>query len=200
MPDSPSPPSEQPLERPNFKRRLRLPVVSGKWTVIWLLVCFALTAVLIPVALNLKVWVEIEIVLSCWWVLWCVLLTKLLYKGEQVSDDHSPGEPRSWGGFSGHDMSGCGVMDFEGILIIIGLVLALALVWVLIEFAIPIVFFLLYFLVRGMLAQAVNGRFHCRGNLTLSAANGIFWSTLYTAPLVLAVWMVHWIHMKRGGA
>lgn len=200
MADSPAAPLEQPARRPRFSRRLRLPVVSGKWTVIWLMVCFGLTGALIPVALHLKPWVEMEIVLACWWVLWCVLLTKLLYKGEQVSDDHSRREARDWMGISNPDAIGCATVDIEGFLIILGLILALSLVWLLIEIAIPVVFFLLYFVVRGMLAQAANGQSQCRGNLPLSAFRGTVWATLYTAPLALTVWMVHWVHMKHAGA
>jgi hypothetical protein len=162
------------------------------------MVCFALAAIVIPLVLHQKAWVEMEIVLGCWWWFWCVLMTKLLYKGEQVSDDHSRKDARDWGLSNSEIPDGCGYLGGDGILIFIGLVLALALVWVVIELAIPIVFFLLYFVVRGMLAQAVNGRPFCRGNLTLSAASGIFWATLYTLPLALTVWVVHWIHLKRG--
>ena len=46
------------------------------------------------------------------------------------------------------------------------------LVWFLVEIAIPIVFLMLYFLVRGMLVRVVNDRPECRGNLLLSTVRG----------------------------
>lgn len=88
--------------------------------------------------------------------------------------------------------------DIEGCLIILGLIAALMLVWVLIEFAVPIVFFLLYFLVRGMLARVVNDKPQCRGHAGLSALRGMLWATVYTLPLAVAIWSIHAMQMRRG--
>jgi hypothetical protein len=207
MPDTPTDArSPEPPKRPRLRERLRLPEVSGKWTVLWLLLCFILTGVLIPLVLKLPKWVEFEIVVACWWVLWAIVLTKLLYSGEQVSDDHRHHKPRDWFGLkksegsSGNwgDLSGCGAADGEGCLVLLGLIVALILVWFLVEIAIPIVFLMLYFLVRGMLVRVVNDRPGCRGNFGLSAARGALWATVYTLPLALTVWLVHYIHLKHG--
>lgn len=191
MPDAPNPP-----QRPRLSQRLRLPEVSGKWTVIWLFVCFVLTGVLIPLVLKLPKWIEFEIVVGVWWMLWAIILTKLLYMGEQVADDHQPHKPRDWFGLnnsgSGNWDPGCGAgADLEGCLVLIGLIVALLLVWLLIEFAIPIVFLMLYFLVRGMLVHVVHNKPICRGNLPLSAARGIFWATVYSVPLAGTIWLIH---------
>ena len=200
MPETPIPP---PPRRPRLAQRLRLPVVSGKWTVLWLVCCFALTGVFIPLVLHLPKWIDFEIVVAVWWFLWALILVKLLYKGEQVSDDHQHHEPRDWFGLNNTSLSGCGDAgcalgaDAEGCLVVLGLIAALVLVWVLVEFAIPIVFLLLYFLVRGMLAHVVNERPSCQGNFGLSAIRGIFWATVYSAPLAGAVWIIHWIYLKR---
>lgn len=206
MPDQPPSSSDEnqsPRNRRRPTRGLRLPEVSGKWTVIWLLVCFILTGILIPVVLKLPHWIEYEIVVGVWWIVWTMILTKLLYKGEQITDDHQHKQPRDWLGLQkadASDASGCGYgADFEGCAVLIGLVVALILVWFLIEVAIPIVFLLLYFLVRGMLANVVNEKAYCRGNFTLSAARGFFWATVYTAPLALSIWVIHYIQKKHGG-
>ncbi|MCE9530282.1 MAG: hypothetical protein K8T89_03980, partial [Planctomycetes bacterium] len=143
MPDN----SPEPSKRPPLKERLRLPHVSGFWTVLWLLACFVLTGILLPLVLKLQPWIEFEIVVGIWWLLWSMILTKLLYKGEHIADDHRLKKPKDWFGLdgsSGSNWDGCaGGADFEGCAIVLGLIAALALVWLLIELAIPIVFFML---------------------------------------------------------
>jgi len=52
-PDAPPPPPG-----PSRPRRLRLPVVSGKWTVVWLLCCFLFTGALIPLVMRLPKWLD----------------------------------------------------------------------------------------------------------------------------------------------
>ena len=58
-------------------------------------------------------------------------------------------------------LQGCPFRLLQGCLALIGvlvaLLLAFVLVWFLIEIAIPVIFFLLYLVVRGMLAQVING-------------------------------------------
>ena len=53
-----------PVQRPSLAKRVRLPRLSGKASAAWLVVCFGLTAVLIPMVLRLPRWVEFEIVLA----------------------------------------------------------------------------------------------------------------------------------------
>ena len=191
--------------RPRLSQRLRLPEVSGKWTVIALLCCFALTGALIPLVLKLPKWVEFEVVVGAWWALWAMILTKLLYTGERVSDDHQQRSPRDWfglnspGSVSGNWGSGCGSgVDAEGCLVVLGLIAALLLVWLLVEIAIPVVFFMLYFLVRGMLVHVVHDRPNCRGDFGLSTMRGIFWATVYTAPLAVTIWVIHQYLIPKG--
>ena len=205
-----------PVQRPSLAKRVRLPRLSGKASAAWLAVCFGLTAALIPMVLRLPRWVEFEIVLVLWWVIWLAVLTRLLYTGQRVADDHQLREPRSWfssdkpeqkeqkkdpdrswwDGFS----TGWFVGDADGVaigcLVVVGLVVLAGLVWFLIEVAIPLVLFLLYFVTRGMLAQVVNDRHRCRGRLGRALAWGLVWATLYTTPVAAAVWYVHFFHQR----
>ena len=199
-----SDPASQPPQRPRLAARLRLPQVSGKWTVFWLLFCLTVTGLLIPLVLKKPLWIELEFVVAAWWLLWAIVLTKLLYQGEQIADDHQQHKPRDWFGLtknsgpSGSDFSGCGSgADAEGCLVLLGLIVALFLVWILIEFALPIVFFMLYFLIRAMLVHVVHDRPRCQGNFGLAAFRGCLWAAIYTVPLAGTVWLVHFI-MRRG--
>ena len=94
--------SDLPIEDPGRKRRrklikaIRLPHVSGKTSAAFLIASFALTAALIPMAVRLPLWIDFEIVLAVWWVIWACVLARLLYVGRPVSDDHSLGQPRPW--------------------------------------------------------------------------------------------------------
>jgi hypothetical protein len=189
-------------------RRLRVLRLSGKATAAWLVLCFALTAVLIPMALRLPLWVDFEIVVGAWWAIWLIVLTCLLYSGQRVSDDHQMGQPRNWFSVGSTTVSrtdpdrawwdgffwGSCVCDGEGVAILIGLVLLVLLIWVLFEIAIPLLLFLLYFITRGMLARVINDRHRCRGRLIKSVSWALLWATVYTAPLAGAVWFVHNVH------
>lgn len=195
MPDASSP------KRPKLSERLRLPNVSGKWTVFWLLVCFAITATLIPLVLKRSLWVEFEFVVLAWWLIWTLILTKLLYTGQQINDDYQRKEAVAKGGATSKngssDWSGClSGGDAEGCAIILGLLVALVLVWALIEIVLPIVFFLLYFLIRGMLCHVVNERRHCQEKLGLSVFHGAFWATVYSLPLAGVIWLVHYFQSR----
>ena len=204
------------VQRPSLAKRVRLPRLSGKASAAWLVVCFGLTAVLIPMVLRLPRWVEFEIALALWWAIWLVVLTRLLYTGQRVAEDHQMREPRSWfpsdrpkqkeqkkdadggwwDGFSWGLVVGDGEAMVYGCLIVIGLIILAGLVWFLIEVAIPLVLFLLYFVTRGMLARVVNDRHRCRGQLGRALAWGFVWATLYTAPVAAAVWFVHYVYQQ----
>jgi hypothetical protein len=193
-----------------------LPRLSGKASAAWLVVCFGLTAVLIPTVLRLPRWVGFEVVLAVWWAIWLAVLTRLLYTGQRVADDHQMREPRSWfssnkpkeeeqkkdpdrawqDGFFWGSVSRGGEPVAVGCLIVVGFVLLVGLVWFLIEVAIPLVLFVLYFVTRGMLARVVNDRHRCRGRLGRALTWGLVWATVYTAPLAAAVWFVHYVHQK----
>jgi hypothetical protein len=202
--------SEPPLGLP---RRLRL---SGKASAAALLLCLGTTAVLIPMALRMPRWVEYEIVLGVWWIIWLLVLTSYLYGGQRITDDHQLGQPRNWfassksqparrrrdsnsswwdGFFWGSvafDAEGC----IYGLAIIVALILLVGLIWFLIEIAIPVLFFLLYVIVRSMMAQVLNDCHYCRGRLARALAWGFVWATVYTAPLAAVVWFIHYVHER----
>jgi len=94
-----------------------------------------------------------------------------------------------------------GWVDAEGFFIVIGIIIALivlfGLIWFLFEIGIPVILFLLYFVTRGMLARVINDRHHCRQRLKRSLAWGFLWATVYTAPLAAAVWAIHVVHEQR---
>jgi hypothetical protein len=71
------------------------------------------------------------------------------------------------------------------------------LIWFLVEIAIPVLFFLLYLMVRGMLAHVINDRHRCRGSVGRALTWGLVWSTLYTVPLAGVVWFVHYILSRQ---
>jgi hypothetical protein len=212
----------KPLAR-RLARRMRLPRLSGKAAAAWLLVCLLLPALLIPAVVRLPVWVDVEIVLGVWWLVWLAVLARLLYTGQRVTDDHALPSPRSWfgakkdkpsgrrgtdgGGGSWRDWLGWDwyvPVDSEGcaiaILIVVGLILLAGGLWFLIEIAIPLVWFLLYLMVRGMLAMVINDRHRCRGRLGRSVAWALVWASAFTAPLALTVWFIHYFHSHRAGA
>lgn len=195
MSESVPPPSPEPSPR---SRRWRVPYISGKWTVFWMFCCLGLTALLIPALLRLPRWIEFEIVLAVWWMIWTFALSRLLYLGRHISDDFQIREPRNWfGKGSWNDLSGCSGSDSEGCLIVVGLIVALIAVWFLIEVAIPLTFLMLYFVIRGMMARVVNEPVTCKENLGLSLLRGGFWATVYTVPLAGVVWLVHYLATKR---
>ena len=182
--------------------------VSGTITALWLVACLVLTAVLIPAVLRLPRWVEFEIVLGVWWVVWFVALTWFLFRGLRVTDDLAFHQPRNW--FSSgttqakSESSGSWWDGFwwgsscggDAVLVLVGVVALFIGTWFLIEVAIPVVFFLLYLITRGMLAGVANDRHHCRGNVARAAGWGFLWATVYTGPLAGAVWLVHFVHQR----
>ncbi len=225
LPSSAERPVEAPPPRVRFVRHLahraRLPRLSGRAGAAWLIVCLLLPAFLIPAAVRLPIWIDFEIVLGIWWLVWLLVLARLLYTGQRVTDDHALQAPRSWFGARGdaakkpprQSASGGGWLDglnwgggsaFDGeafaigCLIVVGLILLVGAVWFLVEIAVPVIAFLLYGVVRGMLARVVNDRHHCHGRVGRSLAWGGLWATVYIAPLALAVWFIHYAHRTPG--
>jgi hypothetical protein len=217
MSDTPSV-QQAPTRRKLLARSVRLPRLSGKASAGWLVVCFVLTGLLIPAVVRLPLWIDFEIVLAGWWLVWLAVLSHLLYWGQRVADDHQMQEPRNWFAtakeagkktatadrnsrwwdiFFGWTFIG----DFDGLafgcLLIVGLVMLVGVAWLLIEVAVPVVVFLLYFLTRGMLAHVVNDRHRCRGSLGRALAWGCIWATAYTAPLAGVVWLVHHVRSSQ---
>jgi hypothetical protein len=181
-------------------RILRLPRLSGWASAAVLALCFLLTAVLVPFVFRLPAWLELEIVLATWWLIWCVALTSLLYTGALVSHDHRAPSPRNW--FSSGDAGwldlGSGGFDVPGdesaigcLLLLVVIILLPIIAWLLIEVALPFLAFFLYLLIRSMLAHVVNDRHGCQGRLGKALVWGVFWATLYVAPLMVIVWGIH---------
>lgn len=217
------PPYVESTDRPRRRlgQALRLPTVSGKASAAWLVFCFLLTAAIVPVFIRQPIWIDCEIVVAFWWLIWLVALTRMLYVGWHVTDDHQWSAPRNWFGlgkkkataektksssssgatsessWSGFDFALDG-FEFEGCAIVAGILLAIVLLffgaWFLIEIALPALTLVLYLTIRGMLAQAVNNGGTCRGRFLQSFGCGLFWATVYTAPVAVAVWLIHVLH------
>jgi hypothetical protein len=187
---------------------MRLPIVSGKATAAVVIVCLVLTALItVPLAgyFRMPPWIRFEIVLGVWWVIWVIALARLLHLGHRLSDDHAMAEPRDWfsglfgrgsgngGSWSGPDVFVVG--DFEGCAYVLAFLVAVLVAiigfWFLVEIAIPAIAFILYFLVRGMLARVANDDHGCQGKLGRALAWGGLWATLYIAPLAFLVWLGH---------
>ena len=198
--------SEDPASRPNdtWIRRVRLPAISGKSTVAIMVVLLLVTGVIVvPLAgyFDLPPWLRIEALLAVWWVVWAAALARLLYLGRRISDDHVLGKPRDWLGWMknwGGGWGDAGGVDAEGCFYLLAAILAVIVaiigLWLLIEIAIPAIAFLLYFLVRGMLARVANDDHGCKDHLGKSAGWGGVWATVYFAPLAVIVWLAHVIH------
>jgi hypothetical protein len=204
MSNGPAPP------RKRFPRA-RLPLVSGKTSAFVLVFCLVLAGglvLLLAQTFHLPLWIGWELVLAAWWLLWVVTLTRFLYRGLRISDDHRMGAPRKWfaGWFKGGASPNIGDIGFvgdgcgEGCMVAVGVFLAVIVAvigfWFLIEVAIPALAFVLYFLIRGMLARVANDFHGCTGNLPRSLRWGAAWATLYTAPLALLVLAGHLIRQQ----
>jgi hypothetical protein len=195
--------------------QMRLPRLSGKLSAAVLVGCFALSALLVvPLARRFPPWIDFEIVVALWWLIWVVALTVLLYRGHRVSDDHQMKQPQRWFGkssgsdegwswfyfpdfSSGFDVSGeAGAVCLVILLIIVAIPLLILLTWFLVEVAVPGIAFLMYFVVRGQLARVVNDRHHCNGHLLRAILWGSVWASVYTAPLAALIWFVHFVHLK----
>jgi hypothetical protein len=199
------------------RRRLRL---SGKAAAFGLVMAFLATGILIPAVLKLPVWIDFEIVLAAWWVIWLAVLTAMLYHGQRVTDDHQLPQAHSWltlwkkqepakktnpnprrqastsSGW-GNGWYYFGSDDGEGCLWILGMIVAAIVLvfalWFLIEVAIPLVLFVLYLVTRGMLSRVINDRHHCKGRLGRAISWALVWATVYTVPLAAVVWCVHFV-------
>jgi hypothetical protein len=197
--------------------------VSGRSSAIFLLVLFVAVAVVLPLALHRSAWVEAEIVVAAWFVIWTVVLTWLGYSGRTVDEDwggfRRPRRLFGRGGGSGPgsslpvdalpyvDLSGVDLPDFDGGgdgggLGCLGVILASAVViaavativvllYFTIGYVIPLVALALYTIVRAMLNHVAARGHMTQGNLALSSARGAIWAAVYTAPLAIAIWLLH---------
>jgi hypothetical protein len=208
----PPAPDEQTVIR-RFAQKAKLPLVSGKSSVIALIVCFLLAGgavFAVGWTVHLPMWIDFELMLLMWWAVWLVALGRLLYAGVRISDDGSNAvAPRRWwgtgssGGSSGGwgDLGGAdfGEGCFYAIAAVVAVILVVALAWFLIEVVIPVLAVILYGLIRGMLARIVNDDHGCTGRFGKSLLWGTVWATAYTAPLAILVWVVHLIVAHKAG-
>jgi hypothetical protein len=199
------------------------PALSARTTAMVVGAALVTSAVLLPASLRLPRWMEAESVLASWWAFTFCLLSVLLYRGTRLREDHafhvrwalpslgssSPARGRSerTGGSNWLDgaSSGCsdpGCVDAEGCGgVLIGILIAgLALVaaWLVVELVLPVVFFLVYWLVLKAIARVVNDRHECAGDWMRATGWGAVWATTYTLPLALVVWTVHALLRARG--
>ena len=207
--------------RPNVLRVLEraaaIPGLSARKAVLVLAGCFILAAILFPVAMHQPRWIEFEIVVGAWWVIWVVALTALLYSGRplvhdfdrrqlpslrrsQTSDPAKASRTKgSWtDGLSFGDFSipaGDGEGGLAILLAVLGAIVALlvvaALVFVAVEFIVPAIALGAYALIRGQLLLVQRNRGAAAGNLAASILRGVTWATIFMAPLALAVWVGH---------
>lgn len=203
-----------------FARRALMaasPRVSGGATAFVMLACFAASAVLLPASLRLPRWVEVEVVLGAWWIITAGVLATLLYRGFRLRDDFvyfapwnrpeshpqtpdDPGHQKGDGGASKWSdgcagLDGCSGVDGEGCAVVLGVVVALAVAfgaaWVLVEYALPLVFFAMYGLFTRAISRVANDRHACEGALVRAIAWGSLWATAYLLPLALVTWCTH---------
>lgn len=176
------------------------PSMSGKLTALLLIACLAVAATVLPLAAHLPHWIEFELVLGIWWVVWWIILGWVLFHRIEVEDDaEMPG-----GGWATRHLGelypaadGVGCLSSLacgeiGLVIWVGLLLLLGL-WLIVELLIPGIAFLLYLAVRAMLRQAARWHERCEGNPGASMFWAAAWSTVYLSPIGLVIWGVQWI-------
>jgi hypothetical protein len=184
------------------------PKVSARATAAVLLGSLAVTAVLLPAAARLPRWIETEIVLGAWWLIVGATLSILLYRGFRLRDDFvyfapwdrpsTPDEPRSMSKDESRTnlgLDGCSGLDVEGCaaaaVVTVALAAAFGVAWVLVEFALPVVFLLMYGLFMRAIGRVANDRHGCEGDLAKALRWGALWSTVYVLPLALITALLH---------
>jgi len=192
---------------------------STQATVLLVLACLSFTATVLPFAVHLPRWVEAEVVLGAWWLIWAAVLAVLAYRGRPLDETHrleirgpfasSPSSPSAmsppvvpaaapvrsrW-----YNWLDLGSADGEGGLIIIAAALlvgiALLAAWLVVELAAPAVFFLAYLGIARALRRALAASH--RGNALRSGLHGALWATAYVAPLGAVIAIVHALLANR---
>lgn len=182
------------------------PKISRKPLVLAVSLCLAISAILIPVGAHLPRWIETEMVLAAWWLVWTIALAVILYRGHKVDDDAAwiggnrtksllkkvNDGPSSdlLGGCA--DPSGCFIDEtcFTVVLAILGLILIGVSFFLIVEFVIPAIALLLLASIGGMFARAVNDTHGCEGRVGKSLFWGVAWATVYIGPLAaIVVWV-----------
>lgn len=184
------------------------PRVSRKPIVLIVGLCFLASAILIPVSLHLNRWVEVELVLAVWWLVWFVVMSWLLYEGHAVDDDiHVPKTKGALTKTTAGEAGGClvdagcapgcfpidaGCGEF-GVAIIAGFLLLIGVVF-LIELLFPAIALLLLASIGGMFARAVNDTHDCEGRVGRSLFWAFAWATLYIGPVAaVVIWVSNYL-------
>jgi hypothetical protein len=190
------------------------PRVSGKVTALVVVASLVAAAVLVPASLRLPRWIEAEMVLGIWWLVLAVTLVVLLYRGFRLKDDlvyfvpwdrpAAPDKPGTEGpnrrglGSGGCVGDGCSGVDGEGaaviVVVVIALVVALGAAWLMVEIAMPLLFFLMYTVLMRAIRRAASDRRGCEGDLVKALGSGALWATIYVLPIAALTWAVHALH------
>ncbi|MEZ4410316.1 MAG: hypothetical protein R3A52_28125 [Polyangiales bacterium] len=117
--------------------------------------------------------------------------------GDALSGCGSGGCDPGCGDIGGCGASGCGELG-EGLLVgaavLVALAVAFGAAWVLVEVALPLVFFLMFALFMRAIGRVANDRHGCEGSLPRALGWGLGWATVYVAPVALATWALHALH------
>lgn len=175
------------------------PRVSATWTVIALLASLGVAALALPRMASLPRWVEAELVVLCWWLVWSAVLSILLYRGFRLEDDwvyftpwdrwrhraknnpSSESSPPASSTKSKYDI-GC-ADDLDAVLVLLVFFVLLGAAWAFVELALPLAFMLAYMLILRALRRVAKDRHGCKGRLGPALGWGVLWATIYVAPL-----------------
>lgn len=199
-----APPRQAPGQSPYRGRLRRLaravaPPLSGQMTVLVTVMLMALIAGTVPTVLTLPRWIEWELVMGGWWLVWTGIFSVLLFRGWRVADDLpdlSKGKNDSSGSGKGileglGSLGDPGCVDPEGcavaILFLIALGVALLLSWLLVELVLPVVIAAAYWLMLRALSRVANDHHDCEGHLGRAVGWAALWALVYTAPLAVVI-------------
>lgn len=176
---------------------------SSRGTTIVVVACLAFTAAVVPFSLHRSRWVEIEMVLVAWWLVWAIVLSYVARRGAAFADDHTfaianpfayvsrwrGGKSSSWSFDLGDLVTGLG--DIDGLVLLVVLPILLPIVffsaWFVVELVVPMLFFVAYIGVVRALRHAAS----YRGSPRRAVVGGVAWATAYVAPLAVVVWVCH---------
>ena len=168
-------------------------------TVLVTVMLMALIAGTVPTVLTLPRWIEWELVMGGWWLVWTGIFSVLLFRGWRVADDLpdlSKGKNDSSGSGKGileglGSLGDPGCVDPEGcavaILFLIALGVALLLSWLLVELVLPVVIAAAYWLMLRALSRVANDHHDCEGHLGRAVGWAALWALVYTAPLAVVI-------------
>jgi hypothetical protein len=182
-------------------------VLSATRVVALLVLGLAAVAVLVPLPLHRPAWIETEVVLLVWWALWAVVLSWMLYLGIGLHDDlavptgtNADEGDHWWHHLGGLDLGHFGPGDWLGfeeggaalaivVLLLLGVFILIGVV--LMEVVLPLLVPLGYAVLFWMLRRVLHHHPVCRRSIARSIGTGVWWASVYSAPLALAVVVVH---------